>query len=75
MAKVRVSAHTLTQRINRKLRARGEVLKKTRGTQAYLECGDFYVLDMAIGAVVRKHVDLEELGRELSALQPHEELV
>jgi hypothetical protein len=74
MAKVRVTTHTLTQRINHKLRARGEVLKKTRGTQAYLDYGDFYVLDVLIGAVVRKHVDLEELGRELGALQPHEEL-
>jgi len=74
MAKVRVTTYTLIQRINHKLRARGEVLKKTRGTQAYLGYGDFYVIDMLIGAVVRKHVDLEELGREVGALQPHEEL-
>ena len=78
IVKTQVTASTLAKRTNRQLAKRGRfglVLKKTRGVQAYLDLGDYWILDAETGMVADKHVDLSELGRELGVLRDYEVLV
>ena len=80
--KVPVTLRGLIQRINRKLReptgpigslgSHGEVLKKSRGMQAYLDVGDYYTIDRSRNVVVRKEVDPVKLAHELGVLQSWE---
>jgi len=55
-------------------------LKKVRAergegiSQARLDLGDYYVIDISRNRVVNKHVDLEDLGRQLEVLKDWEEL-
>jgi len=72
VSKVLVSKRALVQRINRKLAADDECLKKTRGGRMQQEFGDFYLLDTRINGVIGKDVDPEELGRKLGVLHPGE---
>jgi hypothetical protein len=67
-----ITERALVQRINRKLKGQGEALRTTRGRRGDL--GDFYVVDLNRNFVVDKHVDLEECGRELGVLKPHERM-
>lgn len=69
-----VTERALVQRINRKLKAKGEILKRTRGERAVLEVGDYWVLDMYRNTVVLKQVNIEALGRKLEVIQPWEKL-
>ena len=71
---MRITTATLTKRINRKLAARGEALRRTRGMQAYLELGDYYAIDISGNFVVSREIDLQELGRDLGVLFAHEEV-
>ena len=66
--RVTVSTRALVQRINRKLAQEGEQLKATRGGQAQIDLGDYYLLDLRLNAVVGKNIDPERLGRELGVL-------
>jgi hypothetical protein len=51
-------------------------LRKTRkGTPAREKLGDYYIVDETSGQVVRDHIDMEKLGRELGCLKPWEVLV
>jgi len=70
--KVRISERALVQRINRKLAAQNEVLKKTRGAHAFLDLGDYYVLDARHRFVLHKEVDPVALGKELGVLKGYE---
>ena len=60
-------------RINRKLAHQYEMLRTTRGSRAYADFGDHYVVS-AYGGIVDRHVDVEELGRELGVLREHDQL-
>lgn len=72
-AKIPLSEKVLAQRINRKLRKVGEVLKHTRGTgSVWLTLGEYYVVDIYGNYVTQYHVDVEELGRDLGVIQPYE---
>jgi hypothetical protein len=62
----------LWKRINRKLSWRNGVLKKSRGALNKAEYGEYYVL--IDNTIYHKHVDMEELGRELGALTENEYL-
>jgi hypothetical protein len=73
--KVPITMKAIVQRINRKLKADDEALKKTRGTRAYLDLGDWYVLNVNRNWISAHHVDPEELGRELGVPQEWEVLV
>ena len=73
--RVPVTMRAVVQRINRKLRPDEEVLKKTRGMQAYLDLGDYYVLDWNRNNLVDKNVDPESMARELGVLLPYERVV
>lgn len=72
--KVPVTERALVQRINRALRDQGEVLKKSRGTQAFLDVGEFYILDIRGNFVAHMNVDIAELGRTLGILKDYEQL-
>jgi len=72
--RVPVTRRALIQRVNRALAKDGEQLKATKGTQAQLDLGDFYVIDISGNSVSRKDVDLEKLARELGVLKPYEAL-
>jgi hypothetical protein len=72
--KVPVTKRALIQRVNRALAKDGEQLKATKGAQAQLDLGEFYVVDVSLNAVSRKDVDLEKLARELGVLKPYEAL-
>jgi hypothetical protein len=65
----------LQQRLNRALEKEGVQLKKTRGQQAQVDLGDYYLIDMSMNAVVGKDIDLEKLGRKHKVLAAVEELV
>ena len=75
-----VTIGSLVKRIRRKLAGEGthgQELRKVRGqgpSQARLDLGDFYVVDVASGWVLEKDVDLEELGRRIEVLKPTEHL-
>ena len=74
-SKVRVAERALLQRVNRKLRAEHEMLKRCKeSSRSYGELGDLYCVDMSRNLVTATHVDLEALGRELGVLQPWETL-
>ena len=72
---VPVSKRALMQRINRVLNKDQEQLLTARGFDAEKDLGKYYVLNHRIGAASRLGVDLEELGRELGVLKPHETFV
>ena len=78
---VPVSERAPIQRINRKLdcdrptaRQSGsiEMLKTARGARAEHDLGRHYIIDLRGNVVLRKDVDIEELGRELGVLRPYE---
>lgn len=71
--RVPITEKALYQRINRKLRADGEVLKRARG-RVETTLGEFYVLDIQRNFVAQHHVDLAELGRELGVMAEWESL-
>jgi len=72
--KVPVSARALIQRINRKLQPELMKVKICRQGRWLNELGDHFLVDLNHNAVLRKHVDLEELGKELKVLEPWESL-
>lgn len=74
---VSVSQGALLQRINRRLKSLGtdEVLRKSRGRRWWSDLGDFYIQNVNRNSIVRGHVDIEELGRELGVLAELEHLV
>jgi hypothetical protein len=73
--RVPISERALVQRINRKLAAQGEVLKKTRGARAIQELGDYYVLDLHRNLLLNKDVDPVELAKVLRVLRRFERIV
>jgi len=50
-------------------------LRTARGWRARFDLGEYFVVDIATNTVVEKQVDPEDMGRELEALQPFEEVV
>ena len=69
-----VSERALYQRVNRKLRAQDEVLKRARTVSDSLNVGDYFLVDLATNAVVGYDIDLEPYARELGALAKWEYL-
>jgi hypothetical protein len=64
---VPIAERALYQRINRKLRGDGEVLKRSRG-RVETTLGDYYVVNVERNFVAQHHVDLVELARELGVM-------
>ena len=73
-ATVPVSERALIARINRKL-PEHEKLKKLRGSRWENDLGQYYIIDQNMNAILHKHINVEELARELGAIKPWESLV
>jgi hypothetical protein len=77
-AKVQISERALLQRLNRKLNAEGEIVKKTRpNSKSHTTLGDYYLLDVNKNFVVQLNLtasDLETMGRKNKVLNPWEVL-
>jgi len=63
-------------RVRRALRHKGQVLRKTRPgrTWAKVDYGDYYTADQHTGNPDRRHIDLDDLARELRVIDPHESI-
>ncbi len=63
-------------RVRRALRHEGQVLRKTRPgtTWAKVDLGDYFTANHRTGNPDRRHLDLEDLARELQVLNPHESI-
>ena len=76
--RIPITERAVIQRINRayiKLDGdKGRKLIKTRGEQAKVDLGDYFVLHRQLNAVMDKDVDPESLARELEALADYEYL-
>lgn len=71
-----LTTKTVEARVRRALRHDGQVLRKTRPgtTWAKVDFGDYYTADQHTGNLDRRHLDLEDLARELRVLNPHESI-
>lgn len=67
-----ITEKALLARINRKLSAEGEQLRKSRGARCILDLGEFYVRDFSMNFVSETHVDPEALGRDIGVLKHYE---
>jgi hypothetical protein len=74
-AGVPVTMRALLQRINRKVAAQGEQLKKTRSSRWRNELGDFFTISTGRNVITARHVNPEKYGRELGVLEPWESVV
>jgi hypothetical protein len=72
--KMLVSERAVLLRINRLLKADGEMVKATRSDRWRPEMGDHYVVNFDRGAVVKKGIDLEAYARQLGLLEDYEEM-
>jgi hypothetical protein len=71
----RLTTRALEARVRRRLAREGEVLHKCReSSQWYRDLGDYYAADER-NHLVRTHIDLEQLARELGAISARESLV
>lgn len=73
-AQVPVTTRAAIQRINRKLKADRQVLKKARGNAAKEDVGDYYVIDTERNILMRSRVDLTQFGRTIGAIENWEEV-
>ncbi len=70
-----ISEKALYERIDRKLRAMGECLRRCReGSRWFNNLGRYYSISIAFNAVRDTHIDLEAWGRDLGVLGPNEVL-
>jgi hypothetical protein len=72
-----VSKYVLQQRINRKLKESGRVLRKGRGKKEIETCGEYFVVDLldVTGSYIHaRHIDLHKMARELGCIAHHERL-
>lgn len=68
-----VAEAALLARINRRLREDLRVVRRCPyESRFYAELGRFYTVDCSSSFVADKHVDIDELGRELGCLSAHE---
>ena len=72
---MKVTMQALIKRINRKLAHQDEKLRVARAERVRFDLGDYYVIDVSRNFVISKHVDPEELGRELGVLTEFEKIV
>lgn len=70
-----ISETALFRRIDRKLRAEGECLRRCRWNSRWLNnLGSYYSISIAHNAVRDTHIDLEVWGRHFGVLKPNEVL-
>lgn len=69
-----VTKQALLQRINRALKKSDQKVRTLRGDRWRSDLGDYFRIDLDRNVILEKHVDLEELGRELAVLHRWEHL-
>ena len=52
--KIGVTMRSVIQRLNRKLAAKGEVVKVARGERMRQELGDYYIIDFRMNGVITR---------------------
>jgi hypothetical protein len=67
-----ISLNALIARINRRLRPRNRLLRKSRGAQARAALGDYHLIDFNVPVRPPVPVDIEALGRDLGVLTADE---
>ncbi len=67
-----ISTKTLISRINRKLAPDGERLCVARGERVLQACGDYWIKDITLNALLHRDVDPVALGRELGVINETE---
>jgi hypothetical protein len=73
-SKVKVSERAVFLRVQRKLKANGEMIKKCRPTSKwYNDLGEYYIIDER-NFIARKNVDLEECAKQYGCIAKHEEI-
>lgn len=71
----KVSERALLARINRKLAAKGEVMRKIPEASRWVSIlGYYYVVDVGLNFIIRKDVGLEAEAHDLGVLKPGEEV-
>jgi hypothetical protein len=70
-----VSKRAVLQRINRKLRKNMEMVRTLRGHRWQSDGGRFFRVDLDRNVLIQKHVDLDQLAKDLGVLYPYEEIV
>ena len=75
--RVPIPMRALIQRINRKLRHNGEVLKVARGSRPESESdvGRYFMVNTKRNSLVNDHCDPEAVGREIGVMPEYERLV
>jgi DNA-directed RNA polymerase subunit RPC12/RpoP len=73
--RIKITERALYQRLNRKLRQDGKQLRTARSEGVELDIGRYFIVDVNRNAITDQNVNLEELGRELGAIQPWEEMI
>jgi len=72
---MKVTRNALEKRIRRSLKARGLRLRKTRpGTRRHQDLGLYYVDDPLRNTIVAHHTDIEDMARDLGAIESYEEV-
>ncbi|MGR4869689.1 hypothetical protein ACIPRI_12575 [Variovorax sp. LARHSF232] len=71
-----VSERALAARVDRALaREYGHRLRRIRwGASAQADLGRYYSVDMHCNSIGFMHIDLEDMARQLGALQPEEQM-
>ena len=69
-----LSERAVIQRINRKLAHKYEKLCKSRGWRELQNLGDYHVIDSYRNVLIKSHVNIEELARELGVMADHERI-
>jgi hypothetical protein len=67
-----ITESAVAQRIRRKLRNTGHMLRKARGERQLVEAGRYYVIDTNLNTDHLLHVNIEAYARELGVLRAHE---
>jgi GTPase involved in cell partitioning and DNA repair len=68
-----ITESSLVRRINRALSHHGQILRKCRvDSRYYPEYGDYYCVDIQTRGINEKHVDIDDLARELQVIKDYE---
>jgi hypothetical protein len=64
---------SIQQKVQRKLNAKGQALRKARNEAARQKWGEYFIIDV-YDRVISKNIDLAALAKELGVLKPGEKI-
>jgi hypothetical protein len=73
MVKAMTSMSAIEDRVRRKLKQKGQSLRKPLSATSIRECGNYYILDDR-NYIAAKHINLIDLAKELGVLKPGEKV-